>query len=139
MKYNESLKEIRLEKGFSMLDVEKATGIANQNISRWESGQTIPGINFCIQLAELYDVSLDELVGLTNTAEPKNNYTPAIKPSSEIAEYISEYSDIMKDNNFKNVSKLFKEITPELRALALGYIVGILQKNGVNTKKILGY
>ena len=43
MKLNEALKEARIEKGYSTLDVQKATGISNQNLSRWEKGLSIPG------------------------------------------------------------------------------------------------
>ena len=36
---------------------------SHQNVSRWESGKILPSINFCVKLADLYGVSLDELVG----------------------------------------------------------------------------
>ncbi|MDE7079935.1 MAG: helix-turn-helix domain-containing protein [Clostridia bacterium] len=61
--YGEILKEIRLERGKTLLDIEKATGISNSNLSRWENGKVIPSILFCEQLADYYGISLDELVG----------------------------------------------------------------------------
>ncbi len=39
------------------------TGIDNGNLSRYERNLNIPNIEFCMQLAKLYGVSLDELVG----------------------------------------------------------------------------
>lgn len=61
--YGEILKEHRIMRGKTLLDVEKATGISNANLSRWESGKVIPSITFCEQLADFYGISLDELVG----------------------------------------------------------------------------
>ena len=61
--YGEVLKEHRIASGKSLNDIEKATGISNQNLSRWERGEVLPNIDFCIRLADYYGISLDELVG----------------------------------------------------------------------------
>ncbi|MBR6703109.1 MAG: helix-turn-helix transcriptional regulator [Clostridia bacterium] len=61
--YGIVLKEFREEKGISQSELAKLTGIKQQNISRWESGTTLPNIDFCVQLADFYGISLDELVG----------------------------------------------------------------------------
>ena len=47
--FAESLKEHRLSRGLTLMNIEKATGISNANLSRWENNQTIPNIDFCIQ------------------------------------------------------------------------------------------
>lgn len=59
----DSLKQHRLSRGYTLEDIEKATGISNQNLSRWERNLVIPNIDFCIRLADYYGISLDELVG----------------------------------------------------------------------------
>ena len=64
MNYGKAMKELRLEKGKSLLDVEKATGLSNQNISRWERNLVMPSIDACVKLAEYYGVSIEELIGL---------------------------------------------------------------------------
>ena len=61
--YGELLKEHRLAKGVSLLDVERETGIDNSNLSRWEQGKVLPSIYFCEKLADYYGVTLDELIG----------------------------------------------------------------------------
>ena len=38
-------------------------GTSHQNINRWEKGEVIPNIDFCVKLADFYGISLDELVG----------------------------------------------------------------------------
>ena len=64
MKYGDYLKQNRLVKGKSLLQVEKETGISNQNISRWERNEVLPNIDFCVKLAKCYGVTLEELIGL---------------------------------------------------------------------------
>ena len=41
----------------------KATGLKQQMISWWEAGKGLPNIDFCVQLADFYGITLDELVG----------------------------------------------------------------------------
>lgn len=64
MDYGSAMREIRLEKEKSLLDVQKGTGLAHQNISRWERNIVMPSIDACVKLAEYYGVSLEELIGL---------------------------------------------------------------------------
>ena len=61
--YGEYLKEQRERLGLSQSAVANKINTSHQNISRWESGKILPSIDFCVKLADLYGVSLDELVG----------------------------------------------------------------------------
>jgi transcriptional regulator with XRE-family HTH domain len=66
LNYGEALKYQRESNGLKIAELAKAMQISHQNISRWESGKILPSIDFCIKLADLYDISLDELVGRKN-------------------------------------------------------------------------
>ena len=61
--YGAELKYHRLIRKKTLNQIEKDTGISNVNLSRWERGQVVPNIDFCIILADYYGISLDELVG----------------------------------------------------------------------------
>ena len=63
LNYGESLKYQRELKKLSQTQLAKATGISQQNISAWENNSYLPNIDFCVQLADYYDISLDELIG----------------------------------------------------------------------------
>ena len=63
LNYGEALKEQREKLGLSQSMVANKINTSHQNISRWESGKTLPSIDFCVKLADLYDITLDELVG----------------------------------------------------------------------------
>ena len=64
MNYGNAMREIRLEKGKSLLEVQRGTGLLHQNISRWERNKVLPNIDACVKLAEYYGVSIEELIGL---------------------------------------------------------------------------
>lgn len=61
--YGESLKQNRLSRNKTLLELEKETGISNANLSRWETNKNLPNIDFCVKLANYYNISLDELIG----------------------------------------------------------------------------
>lgn len=61
--YGKAFKEQRNIRGLTLKDIEKATGINNSNLSRWERGEILPNIDFCVRLADFYHISIDELIG----------------------------------------------------------------------------
>ncbi|MBQ8658211.1 MAG: helix-turn-helix transcriptional regulator [Clostridia bacterium] len=62
MKYGESLKQHRVARGKSLRQVEQDTGICFQNLSRWERGEVLPNIDFCVKLAKYYEITIEELI-----------------------------------------------------------------------------
>lgn len=68
MKINigKSLKDIRESEKLTQSKLAEKTGISQQSISRWESGQRFPNILDLVKLAEFYKISIDELIGREN-------------------------------------------------------------------------
>ncbi|MGN0696882.1 MAG: helix-turn-helix domain-containing protein [Oscillospiraceae bacterium] len=56
------LKELRREKGYSLEFAAEKINVSRQTISKWESGETVPDVLKCKELADLYDISLDMLL-----------------------------------------------------------------------------
>lgn len=61
----ESIRQCRLNCGLSMLAVAKKTGLWKKDLREYESNLKNPSLFTALTLADLYDVSLDELVGRT--------------------------------------------------------------------------
>ena len=57
----ENLAMLRNIHGYTQEEIADKIGISRQAYAKWESGITIPDIEKCAQLAELYGVSLDSL------------------------------------------------------------------------------
>jgi transcriptional regulator with XRE-family HTH domain len=49
--------------GFSQPDIAKETGISQCQLSNYETGKTIPSLLAAIAIADMFDISLDYLVG----------------------------------------------------------------------------
>jgi transcriptional regulator with XRE-family HTH domain len=62
--FSARLKELRMEKGLSLAQLEKETGLSQSALSYWEIGKRIPNANAVIILAKFFQVSTDYLLGL---------------------------------------------------------------------------
>ena len=63
MNYGENFRYLREQLGLSQLELSKQIGTSHQNIGRWERGEVLPNIDFCVKLADFYGITLDELIG----------------------------------------------------------------------------
>lgn len=62
MNLGEKLYELRTGKNLSQGDVADALEVSRQSVSKWENNSAVPDLDKIIKLAELFEVSLDELV-----------------------------------------------------------------------------
>lgn len=65
IKISEQIAFLRKQKGLTQEDLAKALGVTNQAVSKWESAQCCPDIQLLPDLAKLFEVSVDELLGYT--------------------------------------------------------------------------
>lgn len=63
MDLKDSLKAMRVEHSITQEQLAKKLNISLKTVSHWETGYTEPSITQLIAIADLYSVSLDELVG----------------------------------------------------------------------------
>lgn len=61
----ENLKSLRKFKGIGQSVLAEALSISIKTVSHWETGYTEPSITQLIQLAEYFEITIDELVGRT--------------------------------------------------------------------------
>ncbi len=61
------LRELRIKNGFKQNEIASKLGTSGQTILNWENGIYEPKINQLIQLADLFNVSIDYLVERKNT------------------------------------------------------------------------
>ncbi len=67
LKISKNLRELRQEKGWTQEQVAEKLGVSYQAVSRWETDATYPDIEILPVLADLFDVSLEKLMGVTKT------------------------------------------------------------------------
>ena len=64
MLLSENLKKYRILKDLTQEDVAIYLGITSQSVSKWERGETYPDITFLPALANLFETSVDLLIGM---------------------------------------------------------------------------
>ena len=65
MEFKVRLKELRLEKNISQVEIAKLLSMSKMAISHWEKGNSEPSIDQLKVLARFFDVSIDYLVGFS--------------------------------------------------------------------------
>ena len=57
------LSDLRKKNGFSQDHLAERCGVSKSSISHYETGETVPPIDILIKLADLYDVTIDYILG----------------------------------------------------------------------------
>ena len=61
MNFN-NLKLLRKQYGFTQEQIAEKLGVSRQTIAKWERGECLPDIENVIALADLYEITVDQLV-----------------------------------------------------------------------------
>ena len=69
MVFNERLKTLRKERGLTQAQTADKLSIAYRNYQRLEADGNAPNFANLVQIAELFDVSMDYLAGRTDIRE----------------------------------------------------------------------
>ena len=63
MTLGQNIARLRTQKNLSQGDLADALEVSRQSVSKWETDASIPELDKLLRLAELFGVTLDELVG----------------------------------------------------------------------------
>lgn len=64
-----NLKKLRKRHKCTQEEVADRIGVSRQAVAKWENGETLPDIDHCVALAELFGVTLDDLVNYSEDKE----------------------------------------------------------------------
>ena len=59
--FKDNLAQLRKMRQMTQEDIAERIGVTRQSVAKWEAGETIPDLEKCRLLAELFEVSLDDL------------------------------------------------------------------------------
>jgi transcriptional regulator with XRE-family HTH domain len=98
-----ALRQMRLARGLTLRDVEKAAGVSNAYLSQIETGKIEkPSPNILYNLAELYGASYDALMELAGYVSRRDNEKPRVLTGAALS--------------------AIEELTPEEEAELMKYI-----------------
>lgn len=64
----DKIKFLREEKGLTQSDLAKKLGITRSSVNAWEMGISIPSTQYLVELAYIFKVSTDYLLGIDKNA-----------------------------------------------------------------------
>mgnify|MGYP002619448993 FL=1 len=79
--FKDNLVSVRKMHGFSQDELAEKIGVSRQTLSKYETGESLPDIERCKLLAEVLDVSLDDLVNYDK--ENSNNLGLGVPPKGK--------------------------------------------------------
>ena len=93
--FAERFKKLRLEKDYTQQDIAKMLNIKYQSVGHWEKGSNEPNNDLLIALAELFNTSVDYLLGVEDKREKIVKAAHAIEneESDETKALIQEMRD----------------------------------------------
>ena len=56
------LRQLRKENGLTQEQLAEKLGVTNRSVSRWENGVNMPDFDLVIEIADLFDITIDEFL-----------------------------------------------------------------------------
>ena len=77
--FKDNLVQMRKLKRLTQEDIAEKVGVTRQAVAKWEAGETIPDLDKCRLLADIFEVSLDDLANY----EPEKNMGLGVPPKGK--------------------------------------------------------
>lgn len=95
---SDNLKRLRKQRELTQEDLANFIGVSFQAVSKWECGDGYPDITILPALANFFDVTIDELVGMNE-----------IKNQAKLDDIIARYKKLIFDGKQKEGIELLRE------------------------------
>ncbi len=82
----ERINKHRTARGLSQLELSELLDVSRQSISKWETDVAVPELSKLVKMAEIFGISLDELVLGKTAEETQPTVIPEPAPAAPIAE-----------------------------------------------------
>ena len=122
-----NLKKYRIAKDLTQEEVAEFLGITAQSVSKWERGESYPDITFLPALANIFETSVDLLIGMDAIRAEETRYN--------IHKTAVEYQ---KNGEYDKAEKTYREallIYPNMPGMILG-LAGTLALKGDTAEAI---
>ncbi|MBP5261504.1 MAG: helix-turn-helix transcriptional regulator [Clostridiales bacterium] len=77
--FKDNLVQLRKLKGLTQEDIADIVGVTRQSVAKWESGESVPDLDKCRLLADVFEVTLDDLASY----ETDENLGLAVPPKGK--------------------------------------------------------
>ena len=119
---HETLKTLRKQKGYSQEEAAARLNVVRQTVSKWEKGLSVPDADALVRLADLYDVTVGDLLG----APPQMDESAGGQPDlHEIAEQLSRINEQLVIRNRRS-GRIWKTVGIVAAAYIAFYLLTVI-------------
>ena len=118
---HETLKALRKKKGYSQEEAASRLNVVRQTVSKWEKGLSVPDADMLTRLAELYEVTVGDLLGSTSVQE-ETPETPQ-PDMREVAEQLSRINEQLVIKNRRS-ARIWKIVGGVILGWVLLHLIG---------------
>ena len=146
------LRELRREKNLTQEQLAEVLGVTNRSISRWENGVNMPDFDLVIEIANYFEVSIDELL------DGERKDTMIDKETEAKLLKVADYENAEKQKILKRLCRLFllaiaafilyavldvmglteTGVYEDIASFALGLVFGMLLVGALFTSRYMG-
>ena len=130
---------MRKQNGLTQKDIASQLNVTTQCYQGYETGYRQPTPEMLCKLADVFEVSVDYLLG--RETQPNKNTALIEKDGiTDVAKnFIKEFQDVLSEKRFRDLAKLYRAMNDLQKVYMIAYMIGYLNKAGVNTTNIVGY
>lgn len=127
MDYPNRLRELRKEKDMSGTQVAEMLNISPQYYYDLEKGKRRLNVELAQKIAEIYNVSVDYLLGNTDVRSPADEITEAVSDDPELAEF---WDDLKRREDLQIFFKQTRNLSPKTIKQVMKIIKAIEDEEG---------
>ncbi len=127
MYLSENLKKYRLLKNLTQEDIAEYLNITPQSVSKWERGESYPDITFLPALANIFETSIDLLIGMDT-----------IRAEQTLYNIHKTATEFQRNGDYASAEKVYRDallIYPNKPGMILG-LAGVLALQGKSEEAI---
>jgi len=106
----ERLKKLRQERGILQRQLAEMLKITQQTISLYESNKREPDAETLSKIADFFGVTIDYLLGRTDTPSPVDKITDSVSDDPELAKF---WDELKEREDLQLLFKQTREMSPE--------------------------
>ncbi len=133
MRFDENLRILRKEKDYSQEYLAEKLGVTRQTISKWENGTAMPDLKKLIELADFFEVSMDDLLGLDyKTINPESNIDSGSCNDYNEAEAIlaNRYTNELIHSAHNQIDSKTKVLSIFLAVVSIAFVISVISFSG---------
>ena len=96
VKIGKRIAELRRKKDMTQFELADRLGISYQAVSNWERGNSMPDIAKLPELAEIFGVTVDEILGGGNPVVEKVTAGEPVQPADYTREELKEAAEVLR-------------------------------------------